>query len=67
MAGPDPQVLTHSHMGHDRTRHDGAPAGVLISGTACWLGVLLGSKKLLGAPGITTRSMDATRGSWPYY
>ena len=25
------------------------------------------SKKLLGAPGIATRSKDATRGSWPYY
>ena len=25
------------------------------------------SKKLLGAPGLTTRSKDATRGSWPYY
>ena len=25
------------------------------------------NKKLLGAPGITTRSKDATRGSWPYY
>ena len=24
-------------------------------------------KKLLGAPGITTRNKDATRGSWPYY
>ena len=24
-------------------------------------------KKLLGAPGIATRSKDATRGSWPYY
>ena len=24
-------------------------------------------KKLLGAPGRTTRSKDATRGSWPYY
>ena len=23
--------------------------------------------KLLGAPGLTTRSKDATRGSWPYY
>ena len=23
--------------------------------------------KLLGAPGIATRSKDATRGSWPYY
>ena len=23
-------------------------------------------KKLLGAPGIATRSKDATRGSWPY-
>ena len=22
---------------------------------------------LLGAPGLTTRSKDATRGSWPYY
>ena len=25
------------------------------------------NKKLLGAPGHTTRSKDATRGSWPYY
>ena len=25
------------------------------------------NKKLLGAKGITTRSKDATRGSWPYY
>ena len=24
-------------------------------------------KKLLGAPGLITRSKDATRGSWPYY
>ena len=22
---------------------------------------------VLGAPGLTTRSKDATRGSWPYY
>ena len=28
---------------------------------------LLRNKKLLGAPGIATRSKDATRGSWPYY
>ena len=25
------------------------------------------NKKLLGAPGIATRSKDATRGSWPDY
>ena len=25
------------------------------------------NKKLLGAKGIATRSKDATRGSWPYY
>ena len=25
------------------------------------------NKKLLGAPGIATRSKDASRGSWPYY
>ena len=25
------------------------------------------NKKLLGAPGRTTRTKDATRGSWPYY
>ena len=25
------------------------------------------NKKLLGAPGIATKSKDATRGSWPYY
>ena len=25
------------------------------------------NKKLLGAPGIATRSKDATRGSWAYY
>ena len=24
------------------------------------------NKKLLGAPGIATRSKDASRGSWPY-
>ena len=27
----------------------------------------LGTRTLLGAPGIATRSKDATRGSWPYY
>ena len=27
---------------------------------------ILSNKKLLGAPGLTTRSKDATRGSWPY-
>ena len=26
-----------------------------------------GTRTLLGAPGLTTRSKDATRGSWPYY
>ena len=25
------------------------------------------NKKLLGAPGIATRSKDVSRGSWPYY
>ena len=25
------------------------------------------NKMLLVAPGISTRSKDATRGSWPYY
>ena len=25
------------------------------------------NKKLLGAPGIATRSKNGTRGSWPYY
>ena len=25
------------------------------------------NKKLLRAPGIATRSKDATRGCWPYY
>ena len=29
-------------------------------------GLTTGSKKLLGAMGIATRSKDATRGSWPY-
>ena len=29
--------------------------------------VLLGARTLLGAPGMATRSKDATRGSWPYY
>ena len=28
---------------------------------------LLVARKLLGAPGIDTRSKDATKGSWPYY
>ena len=27
----------------------------------------LWERTLLGAPGIATRSKDATRGSWPYY
>ena len=32
------------------------------------VGLTTRSKKLLlGAPGIATRSKDATRGSWPYY
>ena len=30
-------------------------------------GITTSNKKLLGAPGIATRSKDATRGSWPYY
>ena len=30
-------------------------------------GIAASNKKLLGAPGLTTRSKDATRGSWPYY
>ena len=27
----------------------------------------LRARKLLGAPGIATRSKEATSGSWPYY
>ena len=30
-------------------------------------GLCTRNKKLLEAPGRTTRSKDATRGSWPYY
>ena len=30
-------------------------------------GITSSNKKLLRAPGIATRSKDATRGSWPYY
>ena len=30
-------------------------------------GTCIVAEKLLGAPGIATRSKDATRGSWPYY
>ena len=41
------------------------------SGTVWGLGsfspVIVTSASLLGAPGIATRSKDATRGSWPYY
>ena len=29
--------------------------------------LITSNKELLGAPGIATRSKDATRGSWPYY
>ena len=29
--------------------------------------VFYSDKKLLGAPGIATRSKDATWGCWPYY
>ena len=32
-----------------------------------WRCVKIRNNKLLGAPGLTTRSKDATRGSWPYY
>ena len=31
------------------------------------LASLLVARTLLGAPGLTTKSKDATRGSWPYY
>ena len=31
------------------------------------LALLLGARTLLGAPGLTTRSKDATRGSWHRY
>ena len=30
-------------------------------------GLTTRNKKLLGAPGIATRSKDPIRGSWPYY
>ena len=30
-------------------------------------GLTTWNKKLLGAPGIATRSKNATRGSWPYF
>ena len=33
---------------------------------SAWILVQVG-KKLLGAPGIATRSKDATRGFWTYY
>ena len=32
-----------------------------------WCTSTISNKKLLGSPGIATRSKDATRGSWPYY
>ena len=38
----------------------GAPGLKELAGTTS-------SKELLGAPGLATRSKDATRGSWPYY
>ena len=44
--------------------------GVLLLGTRMLLGapgLTTRSKKLLGAKGIATRSKDATRGSWPDY
>ena len=31
------------------------------------LALLLRARTLLGAPGLTTRSKDAIRSSWPYY
>ena len=42
-----------------RTERSDAPNGAP--------GLTTSNKKLLGAPGIATRSKDATRGSWPYY
>ena len=35
-------------------------------GRTTLLAALLGARTLLGAPGLTTRSKDATKGSWPY-
>ena len=43
--------------------------GIATNGAGTLLvasGITTGNKKLLGAPGIATRSKDATRGSWPY-
>ena len=50
----------YSHIAYD-------PKGTGVSSltTLAQLGVW--SPTLLGAPGIAARSMDATRGSWPYY
>ena len=47
-----------------RRGHGPAP---LAEGGALHHSIQGAYKKLLGAPGIATRSKDATRGSWPYY
>ena len=39
----------------------------MISGVEKKISDLSNNRKLLGVPGIATRSKDATRGSWPYY
>ena len=46
---------------------DGAPMSSHLTLRLNNLNIKHSNKKLLGAPGIATRSKDATRGSWPYY
>ena len=46
----------------------GARASLLVTKGISTSSILATSnKKLLGVKGISTRSKDATRGSWPYY
>ena len=47
----------------------GALLALLLGARSYWglLASLLGARTLLGAPGIATRSKDATRGSWHRY
>ena len=40
---------------------------LLLGARTLLLASLLGARTLLGAPGLTTRSEDATRGSWHRY
>ena len=55
------QVLSYSVLETGRNLRERERESDRVEAIAIW------NKKLLGAPGLTTRSKDATRGSWHRY